>query len=522
MIARLLVELLQESLPLSDVRERAARAVSRFTALHKMNQASFAAAGGIKLAVSLVEPLFYEAPKPGTKDSNDSKTNRRNDDDDEEEEETEVISDIRPSGEHRFIQKELASALWSISVENVDNQAAIAKEGGLKQLIALLSDEPDIHRDAAGALWSLAQDADNRRIIAEDGGIPMLVELLKSGSRKNLAEETAAGALRVLARRPENRDLISDAGGIGLLVPLFDGGTDNVKAEVAGALLTLVIDNPSNQYTIASKLVSMLAAAPDQASEANNVASISRVEASEHASRVLHQLTLDRDNKDALARTPVILQSVRMLKGGSDKAQKQSADALTQIARMSAELRIQVTQQLVTLLGNANPDVRQRAGKVLKEMNDGQGEDQKNQKEAAMAGGVSPLVELLKDGLKNNRIEAQEYALWSLSMTADAKRGVLMVREGCIRPLIATLTGGELSLEGLENAAVVLSSLAIDRSCHEEIIQEGGIPPLVKLLTAETLGAKKHAAIALSRIALGNPDSQARIAQAGALGPLVS
>ena len=153
------------------------------------------------------------------------------------EEETEVEEVKESVGEHHLVQRELCSALWSVSFEHAANQQAIANSGGIPQLIALLSDNPEIHREAAGALWSLAADVDNQKVIASEGGIPQLVDLLRTG-KKNFAQETAAGALRSLAQLPSNRDLIAQAGGIGLLVPLFDGGTDMAKEQVAAALLT--------------------------------------------------------------------------------------------------------------------------------------------------------------------------------------------------------------------------------------------------------------------------------------------
>ena len=183
------------------------------------------------------------------------------------------------------------------------------------------------------------------------------------------------------------------------------------KAEVTGALLTLVIDNPANQMAIATKLVATIVNGPE-AYEATNVAAMARVEAQEHATNVIYQLSLDRDNKEALQRTGSIAQLVRMLRGGTEKSQKVSADALGQITRMSTDLRIQVTTQVVTLLTNLNQDVRQRASKVLREMNEGKG-DEVASKEAAVAAGVKPTVDLLKEGLKSNKVEAQEYALWS-------------------------------------------------------------------------------------------------------------
>ena len=73
-----------------------------------------------------------------------------------------------------------------------------------------------------------------------------------------------------------------------------------------------------------------------------------------HATNVINEMSLDRVNKDAFLRVSLlreeenaIFQLVRMLKGGSERSQKLSADALTQIARMTTDLRIQVTQWAV-------------------------------------------------------------------------------------------------------------------------------------------------------------------------------
>ena len=58
--------------------------------------------------------------------------------------------------------------------------------------------------------------------------------------------------------------------------------------------------------------------------------------------------------------------------------------------------RVQVTQQLVGLLSNDNEEVRKRAGVALRDMATEGGDD--SQKMVATAGGVGPLVSLLKDG----------------------------------------------------------------------------------------------------------------------------
>ena len=189
---------------------------------------------------------------------------------------------------------ELSAALWSITNDHPKNRRAVADAGGVpvpiaaledptpcvhthvhpscvwhvhvmyaQVLIALLEDHPDIHREAAGALWSLSVvehapracmhmciphvygmrmacvhrwslsvDTENQKLIAQAAGIAKLIQLLKpaklgasahSPSAEVLrAQETASGALHTLTTRPENRDLIAEAEGITHLVPLMN------------------------------------------------------------------------------------------------------------------------------------------------------------------------------------------------------------------------------------------------------------------------------------------------------------
>ena len=57
--------------------------------------------------------------------------------------------------------------------------SAIADQGGVPSLIALLSHaRSEVHRDSAGALWSLAPNVDNQKLIAKCNGITPLVTLL--------------------------------------------------------------------------------------------------------------------------------------------------------------------------------------------------------------------------------------------------------------------------------------------------------------------------------------------------------
>jgi hypothetical protein len=104
-----------------------------------------------------------------------------------------------------------------------------------------------------------------------------------------------------------------------------------------------------------------------------------------------------------------------------------------------------MTQELVKLLSSPAESVRQRASEALRDM--AAGEKPGGQKggrvvNTAKGGGAQHtggLINLLKDGLKDGNVEAQEYALWSLSSITDAVSREAMVATGGIPALIASL-----------------------------------------------------------------------------------
>ena len=515
-ISELLVQLLRDSKPLTDSQEKAARAISRFARAdlgiehHKaarFNQDSLADASCIGLTASLLRPSCHKIPGTDKQAFGSVRA-------DEEE-------DTFSNTARHLAQQELCAALWSLSENNENNQQLIAAEGGIPLLIALLEDHPDIHYDAAGALWSLSMDNTNQELIEQAGGIPKLCDLLKYGTANIAAQETATGAIHRLASNANNRNVIADSDGINLLIPLFDGGSVETKEHVHAALLALTRDNPPNQFLVGQGLVNMLASGPEDAQEAQSAHLQSRVRAQTHATHVLYVMSLDRGNRDAFSRIGSVVQLVRQLKSGSEEAQSLASEALTNIARMSADLRIQVTGQLVTLLSSTNADVRQRAGTTLRNNNADSG-GQKQQRQAAVSGGVAPLVDLLKAGLNDDRLEAQEYALRSLSMVNDQSRRQSMVIEGCIPAVAKCLLLGKISPDSQEHAITVLSNLSVDRENHDEIISNRGISPLIAALSAEealSALAKRLAAVGLSHLAAGDAERQELICEA--IEPLV-
>ena len=457
-VARMVVDLLDSG---KAVATKAARAMRRLARACAANQVSMATAGAIEKLVSL---LAAEGPRGDS-----------------------------------TLQTEIASALWSLADEHATNQAAIAEAGAVPLLVALLSGAPEAHRDAAGALWSLAANVDNQRLIACESGIVPLVRLLKESNPAT--QETAAGALCLLSETlADNRVMIADADGVAALVAIFeDRGTALAKQQASGALANLVIKNTVNQYAVSRALVSMLGNAATS------------LLAQEHVTSLMLQLAQERapvghaDNRGALSKAGAIPLLARQLEVGTPLAMSAGASALSQLALSSTEVRIQVTAELIILLGSDVESVRKRAGGALKDMAAEGGSH--SQMSVSMSGGIDRFVSLLIDG----SLEAQEYSLWLLWQATDTESKVSIARAGCAQPIIAVLLAGRLSALAQEHAAALLVGLASAlpgvsdeqlAANKAQIFACGGIDPLVKLLRSGTLSAKRHASAALANLAL--------------------
>lgn len=353
-VHRSLLAQLRESSPDNDRRAKAAWAVSKFAASASSATTSnqdVLGASGIELLVSLLSPE-HNGSAPAVLRRQASTTmhmpQRRNRSSAEKEE---YVPDL-----HSRTQMELCAALWAITKEHPINRRAVADAGGVPVLIAMLEDHPDIHYQAAGAVWSLSVDPTNQRLVAEAGGITKLIELLKPPPAPNpavhssvlLAQETVAGALHSLTARAENRELIAQADGITHLVPLlFGSASELTKAEASEALLSLCTSNPEHVFTLVTQTTSWLAKTPLPAQEAAGTTAL----------QVIHTLSLDDDNQDAFSRTGIIGQLEIQLNAGAEQAQKLAANTLTNIAKISISLRKQVSQQLVKLLTHQTPDM---------------------------------------------------------------------------------------------------------------------------------------------------------------------
>jgi len=232
-----------------------------------------------------------------------------------------------------------------------------------------------VEREAAGALWSLAEDEGNRQLIADYGGVPLLLDLLQAGSQA--AQETAAGALGSMAASLHVCETISAASPVSAFGRVLENGSDGAKRQVVIALRRLAIDVPANQRTVAEEVVRVLSS--DVLEDDEHAAEL------EQAARLADELALNPSARDVMAEVGAIPQLVKQVEMGTDTASGHAANALSLIALACTEYRSQVTNELISARHRVDdPRKRQRVGRALSDMN-GDEDDTESQEAVGMA-----------------------------------------------------------------------------------------------------------------------------------------
>jgi len=508
--------------------ESAARVISRLTQSSVRHQDAIAAAGG---ATKLVAMLKRGVPSM-----------------------TMPISTL----------DELTRALCSMAVGNRQIQQAIAQHDGIPTLIAMLHGPKELHEGASRTLGALAADVGNRTRIFEAGGIASLIELLGLASASAGAAGAASSALANLALTPALRTAIVGAGGIAPLTSLALGlvaeqSSSAAREHAASAISLLARGNEANRSAVANELVRTLRtgttlsttvdahrpilirkeealvllrdmcvhahglaagdaeeaapeAAPAAASEATAVVDMPSEATGEDTASEAACL----DNRRAFAKAGVIVVLVELL-SGPQRILALGVETLCLLARTSRDLHAEVTQALIQMLRNNDKGMRQRAGIALSKV--GAEGSEELQRSSALARGVEPLAELLKDALDDDGVEAQAYALWSLCLSvADPTNQAVIVREGCVADLVACLRNPTLPASAQEHAISVLASLAHDGDALRQAIDADGIPPIsavsLALLASPSSpeSTKAHAVRLLAQLAGESVRAQRQVA----------
>ena len=159
---------------------------------------------------------------------------------------------------------------------------------------------------------------------------------------------------------------------------------------------------------------------------------------------------------------------VRALREGDDAAQTAAARALRRLANSDAASRVRIAE----------------------------------------AGGIAPLVELVRDGSANAKL----WAAWALgNLACNAANTALIAEADGVARLLELLRDG--SADTKWSAAYALGNLARNNAANKVAIAEaGGVPPLVELVRDGSEVAKEQAVWALRNLARNNDANAIAIA----------
>jgi hypothetical protein len=450
-------------------------------------------------------------------------------------------------------QLQAASVLAELALVS-KNRDVIANANGIEPVIKLLaSSTPGTPETAARVLAHLAHrdeprhtddtpetprgseaevrgSAERRAQIHFAGGLKRLITILDGakitdgdgpmmgGRKKSMMPGSAAAAFVVSA--DGSLQTGSSGGAIGSLGLKEEPGLRvGVKEQVAITLADVAHDNHDMQEVIIhSGGVPPLLAFIRMGSQLGQ----------EHAARAIWHLAALTEAQMDIVDCGAIVDLVQLLKTGSPKAQEMAAAGISDLALGAVQERLA-----------RGPEIRRRSVKRPSAEAAAAATALENEEAAASAGGAAAAADLAADladgaadlaamgggalGVDGEALQAGGELSLEGSLEGSIEGGespepdrsdrlVMIAEAGGIMPLVALLSA-TATMQARENAAGALWHLALEETNQTNIAKCNGIQPLTLILDDGTEQAHRHAADALARLALSNPDNQAQIAK---------
>ena len=235
-----------------------------------------------------------------------------------------------------------------------------------------------------------------------------------------------------------------------------------------------------------------------------------------HAAAAIEGLSKDcPENQLSLAKAKAIAPLVQLLGSDSMETQGHATGALLFLAT-HPECRNAVVRRLVQVLDLRNANAQMRAAGALAVLS---ARNVTYRNAIAEAGAVPPLVRQLGDGLRVENDTPQERAacvLADLARASECKDEI--VQSGGVEPLVRML--GSTSDNAQTAACIAVSHLACTGENKLQIVNSGGIVRLVTVLADDNKDAKRHATAALCQLA-NSIENKMEIVQAGGIPLLV-
>ena len=427
-------------------------------------------------------------------------------------------------------------ALWALSLSiSAENQETVLAEGGVAPIVAALANSPSGHSDgnasdaaphldaavvchASAALALLARDSKKaQKAIAEADGVAPLIQMVASKGVLS-ARESSAAALADLALLPANAEAIVNAGAIAPLVALLREGRDLGKQCSAAALARLAHGEVAlTAIAEAGAIMPLIALLGGEHGEG----------AQREGAHALYALADFAPNRVAITQLGgigplVVLLGERAMRGPT------SDHAEAALVRLSIEQanRVRIIEKLVSMLdGTEGAGAQEEAAAALAKLAQ---DSLDNRISIVDAGGIKPLLKLLSSPsakAKENAVSAITHLAYKSSRIQTA-----LTKEGGI-PLIAhvlvTVSSSGNAKELLAAShlcsltAQAVSQLADgNKENQSKMAEAGAIPPLVSMVNTPNASMQANAAVAISALSRAHTENQGAVARTGAIAPL--
>ncbi|KAE8996381.1 hypothetical protein PR002_g19337 [Phytophthora rubi] len=449
---------------------------------------------------------------------------------------------------HDSLSTKLKAVISCACVAELRGSEVLQDAGVVAPLVALLT-----QTDEALTLWSMdavgnvADNNEMRGAFAREGAIPPLLELLKTGTNDQTA--LAAYALGSLASgHDDNNVAIVGSGAIAGLIELLTGDTDMQRNFAAFALESLAEgDHEANWLTMANE-----GAIPALLGLLRTGTSIQK----SHAVSTLGSLASSDENCVRIAREGIIPDLVSLFQQGTTNQKERAVGALFYLSRsVKNSKRFLNGGCIAPLLESIESGTEEQVEHAIYALGNLASHTTDNGKVIVENGAISPLKEVLRTGTEVQKGVAA-FTLGLLSTVSETIRltigdeetmkllvQLLLTTSGEQKDLVVSAVcyltkHGNGDLQAIKSDAVVphlvellhrrapkhqtfyatvLGRFASDEAFRTLIGIKGGIPPLVKLLRTGNASNKEKAAIALGRLAVGNPANKDEIVRLGAV-----
>ncbi|XP_013381649.1 armadillo repeat-containing protein 3 isoform X2 [Lingula anatina] len=423
-----------------------------------------------------------------------------------------VVSLLNP--EEDTVCHEFAAMCLSYLSNDFSSKVAIFEQNGLEPLIRCLSaSDPDVQKNAIESIAHMLQDYQARTAINELNGLPSIIDLLKS--EYTVIQELALISLERAAQDPENRATMREIEALDTLIK-FIGTPEYSDLHVyAVQVLSNCLDDIESMEQIKESggLQKLVAFITDVAPPEDEPKAKGGKGEKGGGSRKGKK---GKDDDD---------ESKHKGKGGNEgdivptlpDVKQFAAKAIARAAKNAENRKVlheqEVEKMLIILLGHEEPHVQVAACQALATM----AENLTCRDAIREWEGIEPLVKLLKSDNGEVR-EAVTLALANLT-TANSNNCNEVINFGGIEPLIGML--GDPKEGVVANAAVVLTNMSLDEVMRVNIQAQGVIYALIDPLRSSNPSVQSKTALGVAAFVC-DADTRAEFRNAGGLEPLVA